>query len=48
MSKCQLELGKLTVPERAVEGLEQRLTVPKKRRNFRTAAVAVADRKSVV
>lgn len=42
MSKYQLELDKLTVPERAVEGLEQRLTAPKKRRNFRTAAVAVA------
>lgn len=31
MSKYQLELGKLTVPERAVEGLEQRLTAPKKK-----------------
>lgn len=42
MSKYQLELGKLTVSERAVEGLEQRLTVPKKRRNLRLLAVVVA------
>lgn len=42
MNRYKLELEKLTVPESAVEGLEQRLTIPKKHPNLRPLAVAVA------
>ena len=42
MSKYQLELDKLTVPESVVKGMEKRVASLKKHHNFRTAVVAAA------